>query len=564
MSIINVGDIPINENLVDGTELARRLERLYAAFHSQNSNSTRPPSVTAGGIWSKTVTDGFEVMLFDGTNDVKIGEVISGVSRLTPWALVTGGINYAGGNVGIGVNNPGSALEIATLSSGESWRVRGRSSDNVSTVRFSSNDGGTIYASQQTSPTYFEISTGSSIPIILKTNSAERIRVNDTGLGIGTNNPAGRVDAMANGYGVFVARSASAGAAVDVIAMKAVDSAAANFANAAYQARSHVWGYNGSTLGMILDNAGKLGIGTGSPTQPLDVNGQIKFTQGLRITPSASDLYSIDGALSYYGTTNGVYLNGTTSGFLGLRGDGTGNSGASIQLNGASYSEPKLIAMFTNGTERMRIDSGGNLLVGAGAVLYGNSKANIYNEKTVSGADACLTLRSAYVTGSGTYVNGLVFQDSGGTVRGYVQWNTSTTAYVTSSDYRLKENIEPMTGALEKVAQLKPVTYDWKNGGSGQGFIAHELQAVVPECVTGEKDATQIEKYEIEPAVSATYDEDGNELTPAIPAVMGEREVPAYQGVDTSFLVATLTAAIQEQQAIIEDLKARVIALEKA
>ena len=77
-----------------------------------------------------------------------------------------------------------------------------------------------------------------------------------------------------------------------------------------------------------------------------------------------------------------------------------------------------------------------------------------------------------------------------------------------------------MTGALAKVAQLKPVTYKWKADGSdGQGFIAHELQAVVPDCVTGEKDAV---------------DENGN---------------PKYQGVDTSFLVATLTAAIQELKA---------------
>jgi hypothetical protein len=70
------------------------------------------------------------------------------------------------------------------------------------------------------------------------------------------------------------------------------------------------------------------------------------------------------------------------------------------------------------------------------------------------------------------------------------------------------------------------------DGSDGQGFIAHELDEVVPGCVTGEKDAV---------------DADGN---------------PKYQGIDTSFLVATLTAAIQEQQAIIESLTARVSALE--
>jgi len=83
------------------------------------------------------------------------------------------------------------------------------------------------------------------------------------------------------------------------------------------------------------------------------------------------------------------------------------------------------------------------------------------------------------------------------------------------------------------VARLNPVTYTWKaDGSAGQGFIAHELQAVVPDCVTGEKDAV---------------DETGN---------------PQYQGVDTSFLVATLVAAIKEQQAIITAFETRLAALE--
>ena len=116
---------------------------------------------------------------------------------------------------------------------------------------------------------------------------------------------------------------------------------------------------------------------------------------------------------------------------------------------------------------------------------------------------------------------------------GRIHTTSSATTYATSSDYRLKENVVPMVGALDKVALLKPVTYSWKiDGSDGQGFIAHELQVVLPDAVVGEKDAV---------------DAEGN---------------PQYQGIDTSFLVATLTAAIQEQQTIINDLKARVTALE--
>ena len=120
------------------------------------------------------------------------------------------------------------------------------------------------------------------------------------------------------------------------------------------------------------------------------------------------------------------------------------------------------------------------------------------------------------------------FQFNGGTV-GTIHSNSGGTAYNTSSDYRMKNSIAPMTGALAKVALLKPVTYKWNvDNSNGEGFIAHELAEVVPQCVSGEKDAV---------------DADGK---------------PIHQGIDTSFLVATLTAAIQEQQAIIESLKARL------
>jgi hypothetical protein len=113
-----------------------------------------------------------------------------------------------------------------------------------------------------------------------------------------------------------------------------------------------------------------------------------------------------------------------------------------------------------------------------------------------------------------------------GNITGYI-FNTSTgTQYVTTSDYRLKEDVKPLTGALEKVARLRPCTYKWKtNGKISEGFIAHELQSVCPEAVTGEKDAT------------------------------GPDGKPMYQGVDTSFLVATLAAAIQELKQELDALK---------
>ncbi len=301
------------------------------------------------------------------------------------------------------------------------------------------------------------------------------------------------------------------------------------------------------------------------------------------------------------GTVNGLTLTGTVTssgnlilgGTLNLSsppaiGSTTANTGAFTTLSASgvttfsagSASAPALITsgdtntgvffpaadtvgIATGGTERVRTDSSGNLLVNRTSGL-GSAKFVVEADTTSANP---MTVSNSRSTASTDY--SILFYRNGSIV-GSVQTSLSATSYVTSSDYRLKENVLPMTGALAKVAQLKPVTYTWKlDGSAGQGFIAHELQEVVPDCVTGEKDATRIEQYEISPALPATFDEEGNELTPAVEAVIGEREVPVYQGIDTSFLVATLTAAIQElvaksveQQTLIEELVTRITALE--
>jgi len=178
----------------------------------------------------------------------------------------------------------------------------------------------------------------------------------------------------------------------------------------------------------------------------------------------------------------------------------------------------------------------GNLLVGTtndviwnttnltGCVIGGAASLGGYSSIQVSrDNDSCLLLNRLSSDG-----NIQVFARQGTGV-GSISVTTTGTSYNILSDYRLKENIVPMVGALDTVAKLKPVTYTWKvNGSSGQGFIAHELAEVVSDCVTGEKDAVDAEGK------------------------------PQYQGIDTSFLIATLTAAIQEQQTLIESLKNRL------
>jgi hypothetical protein len=192
----------------------------------------------------------------------------------------------------------------------------------------------------------------------------------------------------------------------------------------------------------------------------------------------------------------------------------------------------------TNNTERMRIDSSGRVLVGTTASQpgYGNTNTGVQLATSVSNFSTNTTdwVQTVNQNGSDSGARYLIgFRVSNGQV-GNIQSNGSNCTFNSTSDYRLKENVAPLTGALNRISQLKPVTYNWKlDGSAGEGFIAHELQAVVPECVTGEKDAV---------------DEEGK---------------PDYQGIDTSFLVATLTAAIQEQQALIENLTTRLNALER-
>jgi hypothetical protein len=202
-------------------------------------------------------------------------------------------------------------------------------------------------------------------------------------------------------------------------------------------------------------------------------------------------------------------------------------------------------------TQAMTLDSSGNLLVGKTSTT-GTASIHVAATPAVKNG-----INIAATTTGTTYA--MLFYTSDGVDHGYISYTTSGTSYNTTSDYRLKEAILPMTGALAKVAQLKPVTYKWKaDGADGQGFIAHELQAVVPECVTREKDAVQEQQYEVTPAV---MDEEGNIVTEA---VMGTRTVPSYQGIDTSFLVATLTAAIQELKAIVDAQGAEIAALKGA
>jgi hypothetical protein len=289
------------------------------------------------------------------------------------------------------------------------------------------------------------------------------------------------------------------------------------------------------TTAVTIDTSQNVGIGTTSPAYKLDVvstansignniaarnttSGTAAGSQMIVGNDGTPDLIVIR-ALSTTYTSSGF---NTADGSL-IRASGAG--GLSLAANNGSG----IVNFFTGGnTERMRIDSSGNVLVNAtsstGHKMTVQSAAGAGGIDCVGGATNGYYAMRVDMPSTNTY--GVLFRNNGNNV-GDIRINSSTTTYNTSSDYRLKEDIVPMTGALNKVSALKPVTYKWKSTGEeSQGFIAHELQAVVPDCVTGKKDAV---------------DADGN---------------PEYQGVDTSFLVATLVAAIQELKAEFDAYKA--------
>jgi hypothetical protein len=188
-------------------------------------------------------------------------------------------------------------------------------------------------------------------------------------------------------------------------------------------------------------------------------------------------------------------------------------------------------------TERMRISANGVVSIGTTGTSLGAADGVIVgpleSAYTVSAAGQVpIRIYNKDTTGTRYCME---FRATSGAV-GSITHNGSATAYNTSSDYRLKENVTTVTDSIARLQELKPSRFNFITNPDHivDGFIAHEAQAVVPECVTGEKDAV---------------DDDGN---------------PVYQGIDQSKLVPLLTAALQEAIGRIETLEAEVSALKGA
>ena len=289
-------------------------------------------------------------------------------------------------------------------------------------------------------------------------------------------------------------------------------------------------------LGVITGNTPFIAAiaGSGSAANP-DITFRTNNQEALRLdTNGRLVLKNLDEVRLF--TTDDLYSG------MKIGGNTSGEGAFKVQYNRSTAN-----AGFYNGlnsaTEVIHISS-------SGAVMVGGTDSSPYNNTSGSGNSTFASDGAIYAgrnqnvpmainnfgnTAGGTYRD-LIHLYVNGVTRGKIQANTNGQVFVlNSSDYRLKEDIIDIESSIEKTKQLNPVNFAWKESGDRvDGFIAHELQEVCPDAVSGTKDAV---------------DDEGN---------------PEYQGIDQSKLVPLLTKALQEAVTKIESLEARVEELESS
>ena len=334
-----------------------------------------------------------------------------------------------------------------------------------------------------------------------------------------------------------------------------------------------------------FDTSGNLGIGTSSPAAILQTSTADNMVASFKSTDATAYVQIIDSVdATYIGSQSGI-------GFIGGSADVSSNN-ININLSngnvGIGEISPDVLlhvgtgSIYQNKTGTgafpgLQNDTHGTMVESQGAngsTLHVSRKGNVAASfARNSNSDAVVNFYSTAAGGT-----------SAASLAGTIDIDSATTVSIQSaSDYRLKENIVPVTDGIDRLMQMPVYKFNFTHNANRvvDGFLAHEVQPQVPEAVKGEKDAMKDEEYMVSPAVyedvvhpavEATYDEDGNELTPAVEewtesvlvseAVMGTRMVPKYQTMDQSKLVPLLTAALQEAVAKIEALEARVQTLE--
>jgi hypothetical protein len=423
------------------------------------------------------------------------------------------------GYVGIGTSSPSDKL---TLDSGQM-----RLSDNYG-IRWGS------------AATAIYGSAGAGT-LQMYTNSAEAMRIDSSGnVGIGETNPEAKLHVKNASAGTFTASGSNLlvennttvrismvspntnGCAIEFGDTDDQDVGEINYDHA----NNYMAFTTAAAEAMRIDSSGNVGIGDTSPVAPLTIKGRGTFS-----------INNTDFTMG-----NNLYYDSVSDRWERL----TASAGAAVYLTGGMLQFYNTTAGGATGdlvtaTQRFQINSSGRQAYNGSATANGHGN---------------------FVGEVGTGYKALMFEHTvGGGEVGKIVTTASTVALSSTSDYRLKENVDYTWDATTRLKQLKPCRFNWiidETNTLSDGFLAHEVSSIIPEAVSGEKDAMQDKEYEVTPAV---LDDDGNVVTEA---VMGTRSLPDYQGIDQSKLVPLLTKALQEQQTLIESLTTRLETLENA
>ncbi|AXN58441.1 tail fiber protein [Synechococcus virus S-PRM1] len=482
----------------------------------------------------RDANDHYELVLRNGSGGLSYLKNDGGASTANLLFTVQGSERMritSDGLVGIGTDAPGKKLHVV---SSESTSANFESTGSNSSIRFINSTATNVYIGNKDTNN-FHISTGGS----------ERVRITSSGVvGIGTDNPSStsQLHIYDGSAGCDLTITSGNTNAVD-INLGDIDDYDVGRIRYNNQNDSMSFRTNGSDNRLRIDSSGDVGIATDSPDRRLHVRGSQNNICRIESSNNNSRIEFKD---------SGTDSNATVS---------IGSSGNAFQINTNTSG---------TGTRRVTVQGDGEILFGT-QTRTADSSSGITFVPSTNGR----VLLDCGTTNTATAQLQRFFNGNGQV--GNIATNGSATAYNTSSDYRLKENITPMVGAADRVKSLKPCRFNFiaDDSKTVDGFLAHEVQEVVPESVTGTKDETEeigtltewdgtiLETNTPEPDSliwdETITDEDDNETVETRTRTWvktGDR--PVMQGIDQAKLVPLLTAALQEAIAKIETLEQRL------